>query len=321
MDFADEINKRPLVYTPYRSTLDEDDLDVASAELHEDDDTRGPSLAQMREFIAKHPQIVRCRTDPVYLLRFLRYKKFNVTEACAMLVSTLAFSMRMRVLYGEEVDTFHPNVQGMMELGVMMPLGYDRHRRMVILNRVGAYPKTTSALMQMRLGAVVINTCLEQELTQVYGSVWIMDCSGMTMAHVGMWSLTELKMLADCVNDIVALMVKEIHLVQVPKMTWLFSSLPPLLDHTRTFQFHRTVDDLRSAVDPTILPSSYGGDHSLEKVNDEFRAIFDRQRRWFWLEDQSFLDLTIPAPGSTGTTTKRRNDESMVGSFRKLTVD
>ncbi|KFB35894.1 AGAP007353-PA-like protein [Anopheles sinensis] len=328
MAYQEAVNKRPQVYAPYESTLDDVDLKVAIRELHETDDTREPSIAQIREFIAKHPQIVRCRTDPVYLLRFLRYKKFNVTEACAMLESTLAFFMRMRVLYGEEIDSFHPNVQGMVDLGVMVPLGYDRNKRVVILNRVGAYPKTTSALMQMRLGALVISTCLEYEQTQVYGSVWIMDFSGMTMSHVAMWGLTELKMLADSVNDIVTMMVKEIHMVQVPKMTWMLIDmvLPLLSPKIRNrFKFHRTLDDLCSAVDPSILPCEYGGERPLEKANDDFRAMFDEQRKWFMLEEHFFMDLTIPAPGSSSTSTARRNDfrdeESMVGSFRKLTVD
>ncbi|XP_053676317.1 retinaldehyde-binding protein 1-like [Anopheles nili] len=326
MRFSDETAKRPREYAPYRTSLDEQDLRLAEEELHENEDTREASMAQLREFIAKHPQIVRCRTDPVFMLRFLRYRKFNVTEACATLEGGLAFLMRMRKLYGAEVDTFHPNVLRMLDLDAIVPLGFDRKRRMAVLIRVGAMdPKQTTALLQMRLGALVINTCLEYERTQVHGSVWIVDCSGMTMAHVGMWSLSEVKMMADSINEVVTLFVKEVHMVRVPRITWmLLDVLLPLLSPKirDRFKFHRSHDELCSSVDTSILPTIYGGEQSLRDASDNFRAMFDKQRPWFKLEEQFSMDLSIPAPGSR--TTERNGfcgEESMVGSFRKLTVD
>uniref|UniRef100_A0A182JRY2 CRAL-TRIO domain-containing protein n=1 Tax=Anopheles christyi TaxID=43041 RepID=A0A182JRY2_9DIPT len=330
MHYVDEMDKRPREYVPYRSTLDDRDLVRAAEELHENEDTRESSIAQVREFIAKHPQIVRCRTDPVFLLRFLRYRKFNVTSACATLEDGMAFLMRMRTLYGEEVNTFHPNVQRMMDLDAIVPLGFDRQRRMVILVRVGAMdPKETTALLQMRLGALVINTCLEYERTQVHGTVWIVDCSGMTMAHVGMWGLSEVKMMADSINEVVTMFVKEVHMVKVPRITWmLLDLLLPLLSPKirDRFKFHRTEEELRSAIDQTILPTTYGGQQSLKQATDNFRDMFEKQSKWFKLEEQFHMDLSISAPGTSGRSTRtQRNEfsgeEAMVGSFRKLTVD
>uniref|UniRef100_A0A182MT43 CRAL/TRIO N-terminal domain-containing protein n=1 Tax=Anopheles culicifacies TaxID=139723 RepID=A0A182MT43_9DIPT len=283
MHYEDEMDKCPREYAPYRSTLDECDRALAAKELHENEDTRDVSIALVREFIAKHPQIVRCRTDPVFLLRFLRYRKFNVADACATLEGGMTFLMRMRTLYGEEVNTFHPNVQRMLDLDAIVPLGFDRKRRMVILVRVGAMdPKDTTALLQMRLGALVINTCLEYERTQVHGTVWIVDCSGMTMAHVGAWGLSE---------------------------------------------FHRTNEELRNSVDCSILPTTYGGEQSLKQATDNFRNMFETQTKWFKLEEQFYMDLSVSAPGTSGRSARhsQRNEfpgeESMVGSFRKLTVD
>ncbi|XP_308476.5 retinaldehyde-binding protein 1 [Anopheles gambiae] len=331
MHYEDVMDKRPRTYAPYRTTLDERDLVRAAEELHENEDTRESSLALMREFIAKHPQIVRCRTDPVFLLRFLRYRKFNVNDACATLEGGLAFLMRMRTLYGAEVSSFHPNVQRMVELDAIVPLGQDRQRRTVILVRVGAMdPKETTALLQMRLGALVINTCLEYERTQVHGTVWVVDCSGMTMAHVGMWGLSEVKMMADSINEVVTMFVKEVHMVKVPRITWmLLDLLLPLLSPKirDRFKFHRTEQELHSAIDQTLLPTTCGGQQSLKQATDNFRDMFEKQTKWFKLEEQFLMDLSIPAPGSSGSSarTAHRNEfpgeESMVGSFRKLTVD
>uniref|UniRef100_A0A182NI46 CRAL-TRIO domain-containing protein n=1 Tax=Anopheles dirus TaxID=7168 RepID=A0A182NI46_9DIPT len=327
MHHEDEMDKRPREYAPYRTTLDAQDLHHAAKELHENEDTRDASIAQLREFIAKHPQIVRCRTDAVFMLRFLRYRKFNVTEACATLDGGLAFLMRMRTLYGEEVSTFHPNVVRMMDLDAIVPLGFDRQRRMAILVRVGAMdPKETTALLQMRLGAVVINTCLEYEWTQVYGSVWVVDCSGMTMAHVGMWSLSEVKMMADSINEVVTMFVKEVHMVQVPRITWLLLDilLPLLSPKIRDrFKFHRSHDELLNSFDRSILPTTYGGGQSLQQASDNFRTMFQQQTKWFKLEEQFLMDLSAPSPGTGGRPARNGfpGEESVVGSFRKLTVD
>ena len=77
----------------------------------------------------------------------------------------------------------------------------------------------------------------------------------------------------------------------------------------------------------TLLPTTCGGQQSLKQATDNFRDMFEKQTKWFKLEEQFLMDLSIPAPGSSGSSarTAHRNEfpgeESMVGSFRKLTVD
>ncbi|XP_058059863.1 retinaldehyde-binding protein 1-like [Anopheles bellator] len=331
MEYDEEVDKCPAEYAPYRTTLDESDLRLAKDELREDDDIRQPSIAQMRQFIAKHPQIVRCRTDPVFLLRFLRFTKFNVAEACAILERLLALVMRSRDAYGELADPLHPSVVRMLDLAAIVPLGYDERKRMVVLCRVGALdPKTTTSLLQMKLGGLIVGTCQEYERIQVHGLVVIMDFSGMSMAHVGMWSLSDVRLMAEYVNELIAMRVKEVHMTQVPKFAWLLLDLfLPLLSAKmkERFKFHRTIDELRGSLDldPSLLPTIYGGRQSLEKANDNFRSMFERQRKWFRIEQQLHMDLSVPGPQSTGTARGHRNgfrdEEAMVGSFRKLTVD
>uniref|UniRef100_A0A182PXA7 CRAL/TRIO N-terminal domain-containing protein n=1 Tax=Anopheles epiroticus TaxID=199890 RepID=A0A182PXA7_9DIPT len=58
---------------------------IAKEELREDDEIREQSLTQMREWIAKHPYIRKCRTDSSFLLRFLRFRKYSVPMVCETL--------------------------------------------------------------------------------------------------------------------------------------------------------------------------------------------------------------------------------------------
>ncbi|XP_035790219.1 retinaldehyde-binding protein 1-like [Anopheles albimanus] len=327
--YEPECCKSPDEYTAYRTTLNEDDLRLAKDELHEDDDTRDPSLAQMREFIAKHPRIIRCRTDPVFLLRFLRFTKFNVPRACDILERALAQLVRTRATYGAEAaDKLNPDVQRLLDVAAIVPLGYDQQRRMVVLCSAAALdPRTTTSMLHMQLGGLVLATCQEYELIQVRGLVVLMDFSGLSMAHCGMWSLSDVKLTAEYVNELIAMRVKEVHMIQVPRFAWLLLDLfLPLLSPKmkERFKFHRTFDELRGSLDPSLLPTIYGGQQSLEKANENFRTdMFERQRKWFEVERQLHMDLggANAGRGSQRNGFQGEQELAMVGSFRKLTVD
>jgi hypothetical protein len=56
------VNKAPEQYDTYECTLSPELQKMAKDELREDESTRTQSLAQFREWIAKHPHIKRCRT-------------------------------------------------------------------------------------------------------------------------------------------------------------------------------------------------------------------------------------------------------------------
>ena len=67
-------------YDPYVCTLNSQFKQIAKDELREDDNIRTQALAQFREWIAKHPHIRRCRTDAVFLLRFLPFHAYPMKE-------------------------------------------------------------------------------------------------------------------------------------------------------------------------------------------------------------------------------------------------
>lgn len=209
------VEKRPASYDSYKTTLDAKCLAVARQELHEDDHTREPALAQFREFIAKHPQIVRCRTDSLFLLRFLRRHKFNVLAACEMLERYLETLQTASDFFGKlDPQTLAPLIRDR----VMVPLGQDQQGRLLVTIRFGEFdPKTTTAEQLSQLIATVMETHLDQERFQVNGIVLIVDFLAATMAHFGIWTLPKLKLVMSATDDILAFRVKEIHLVQLPK--------------------------------------------------------------------------------------------------------
>ncbi|EDS26689.1 conserved hypothetical protein [Culex quinquefasciatus] len=214
MDSVPGLEKRPSCYDEYRSSLEPKYRTMARDELHEDDYTREPALAQMREFIAKHPQIVRCRTDAIFLLRFLRFRKFNVVAACETLERFLMVTQVARPFF--QVD---PEAQEhLIKQRLIVPLGRNRQGNLVATIRFGqSDPKTITPEHLSSLASLLMETYIYEELYQVTGLVVVVDCAGATMAHFGAMTLPKLKIMMTATNDILAARVKQIHVVQLPK--------------------------------------------------------------------------------------------------------
>ncbi|KAJ8688172.1 hypothetical protein QAD02_023967 [Eretmocerus hayati] len=121
----------------YECSLSSDAATVAKQELREDEATREHALEQMRDWIAKHPRIKRCRTDALFLLRFLRTKKFSVPLAQDMLERYLS----IRQLYPEwfqRLDIADSDIEAIVDAGYLVPLpNRDKHGRKVILSCAG----------------------------------------------------------------------------------------------------------------------------------------------------------------------------------------
>lgn len=130
-------------YDEYKSTLDAETLETARLELREDDSTREQALEQFRHWIEKHPAIKRCRTDSLFLLRFLRTKKFSLPLAQELLEGYLT----VRQLYPQwfqNLDIDDPDIKAILDSGYLVPmLKRDQHGRKVILSCAGNKPKNT----------------------------------------------------------------------------------------------------------------------------------------------------------------------------------
>lgn len=121
MESIPSSDKLPEKYDEYKFTLSTKYKDIAAKALRENELIRSQALTQMREWIAKDPYIKQCRTDANFLLRFLRTKKFNVPDACAMLQRYLI----NRALYPQwfkNLDIDDTRAMQLMKEGFIIPL-------------------------------------------------------------------------------------------------------------------------------------------------------------------------------------------------------
>lgn len=205
-------------FDPYVCNLNAEFKKIAKDELREDDNMRTQALTQFREWIAKHPHIKKCRTDAVFLLRFLRVKKFSVAAACEMLEKYLT----IRQLYPQwfrKLDIEDKALEEIIDMGYLVPLpGRDEYGRQLILSCAGKFdPYRFTSAQMARAHSLVTEALLDDEESQVAGYTHINDEEGLSMGLVSLWSLTDIRNMLRCIQNSTPMRLKETHFINMPQ--------------------------------------------------------------------------------------------------------
>ncbi|KAK2576914.1 hypothetical protein KPH14_005535 [Odynerus spinipes] len=305
----------------YECGLSADTRAAAKDELREDEKTREQALEQFRHWILKHPSIKSCRTDAVFLLRFLRTKKFSLPMAQEMLERYLT----IRQLYPDwfqNLDVDDPDIQAIVDSGYLVPLPKrDAHGRKVLLSCAGRFDpyKYTSAQM-VRAHSLIVEALMDDEENQVRGYTYINDESGLTMGHLSAWSLTDIRNMLRCIQNSTPMRHKETHFINIPvcasKIIEFGISLLNEKLKSRVL-LHKSIEELREAVDPSILPKEYGGEVPLSEMIEAFKKLLREKKEEIKALDNMHIEIspkeyqTACGDGLGGIS----------GSFRKLEVD
>ncbi|KZC12920.1 Clavesin-2, partial [Dufourea novaeangliae] len=305
----------------YGRPLTESTKVIARDELREDETTRKQTLDQFRHWIQKHSTIKRCRTDAAFLLRFLRTKKFSLPMAQEMLERYLT----IRQLYPnwfQNLDIQDPDIEAIVDAGYLVPLPErDRHGRRVILSCAGRFDpyKYTSAQMA-RAHSLVVEALMDDEENQIRGYTHINDESGLTMGHLSAWSLTDIRNMLRCIQNSTPMRHKETHFVNIPSCAnkIIEFAISLLNDKLKArISVHKSLDELKEAIDPRILPKEYGGEISLPDMIAQFKGTLRAQRDRIKALDEMCIEI------SSSDCRSSSNDSlsGIPGSFRKLEVD
>ncbi|EDS26697.1 phosphatidylinositol transfer protein SEC14 [Culex quinquefasciatus] len=297
---------------------------IARAELCEDDQLRKQSLEQMREWIAKNPRIKNCRTDDAFLLRFLRTKKFSVVRAC----ETLQKYLTMRQTYPKwcrKLDPQDPEISALLDYCALVPVGRDSSGRIVVMGVVRNFDASRHGSDDMiRLNMLVTEALLDDEANQIAGFTHVFDNSAMTMAHVTCWTLENIGGYLRSIANGVPIRLKQNHFVNVPGFAAQVSKycLSYASEKLKSRIFcHRSIDELRKNIEPSVLPEEYGGTVPLAKLNENFKKYLLTKRDMLLALDR--MEIVLGGGSSTDQTHSGKDivDAGAVGSFRKLQID
>jgi hypothetical protein len=116
LNFPWSKNKDPDAKVKTKDGLSELATKIAKSELREDKEIREQSLKQLREWLLKNYDVENVRIDDLFLLRFLRNKKFSVPMAQQQLLKYLNMRKVMQHLI-HNLDFLEPNVKALFENG------------------------------------------------------------------------------------------------------------------------------------------------------------------------------------------------------------
>lgn len=257
------------------------------------------------------------------MLRFLRTKKYSVPVACELLEKYLTVRQIFPHWF-KNLDINDPALEAILDSGYLFPLPQrEEHGRRILFSCASNFDATKYTSAQMaRTHAMVIESLLDEEESQVAGYCYITDEGGLTMNHISLWSLTDLKKMSKCIQVSSPMRHKETHFVNIPsianKVIEFALSLTSEKLKKRMF-LDKNIDELKSKIDPDLLPLEYGGKVSIQDMVKQFKETLRKNREKTLALDDMFIDLNGP-PEWLG------NDDAdieagVVGSFRKLEVD
>lgn len=225
----------------------------------------------------------------------------------------------------QRLDINDPELEAIIDSGYLFPLPErDDQGRRIIFSCASRFDATkyTSAQMAKTHG-MVVEALLDEQESQVAGYCYITDEAGLTMNHVSLWSLIDLKKMSKCIQVSSPMRHKETHFVNIPsfanKVIEFALSLTSEKLKKRMF-LDKTIDDLKARVNPALLPKEYGGTIPMSDMIATFKDTLRKQRAKILALDEMFIEMT-GAPTKWLSNDDADIEGGLMGSFRKLEVD
>lgn len=140
--------------------------------------------------------------DDDFLLQFLRTKKYSNAAAFKLLENYLTAKFRYPKWFIYD-DNDVVKMRELYSTGYIYPLmERDEEGRRIILVQVRKMdPAKYNSGDIIRLSALVSATVMEEHETQVAGFIAIIDYAEVTMKHIGVFSITDVKDYMDCLKN------------------------------------------------------------------------------------------------------------------------
>ncbi|GAB6030899.1 hypothetical protein CHUAL_007730 [Chamberlinius hualienensis] len=250
--------------TDYSSEFSKDLQLIARRDLNEDDNARQKSLQELRRWIENHSNIVQCRTDAKFLLRFLRSKKFHIQSATEMLERYLIMRNSHPKWY-TCLDIADSSIEALIDKGFVFVLPErDLNGRRVIFSIGNAV--NTSGITDgdtMRAMVMTFETLLEDEDNQILGFTYVFESRGVGLSALSIWSPTNFQKAFSTSEKAFPMRHKEVHFVHLPFIInagfQVFKSF--LSEKLRNrLMAHRDFTEMSSFIPQKILPKEYGGE-------------------------------------------------------------
>nr|KAG5701287.1 hypothetical protein BaRGS_020649 [Batillaria attramentaria] len=305
----------------YTCTLKDDTLKVAKKELNEDPGTRLLELKAFRDRLLQYPGL-RPRTDPEFLIRFLRARKFDQERAFQLLLNYY----KMRKEDPEIFTGLKPsNVAHVYKSAISYPLPQrDKLGRKIILIKPTRMDTSHYTMLEV-FKAEYLNLAkvIEEEENQVRGFTLLIDYKDFGMHNFLMMNLDFGKRISKMWQDAFPARMKACLIVNEPHfMDLVLGIFTQFMKDKLIKRIHRIGTDwkkLHTFIDPSCLPEEYGG--TMTQLTDNKSWVDSLMADDHHMEEESkygFVDYTI---GHEVNRNQQDAITNMAGTFKKLNVD
>lgn len=254
----------------------------------------------------------------MFLLRFLRTKKFIMLDAFEMLEQYL----KARQLYPQwfqNLDIEDSTLNALVDSGYILPLMQRDHqgRRIVLQCASRLDTDKFSSADAIRLNSLIFGYLMDEEESQICGYVYIIDASKVSLKHVSMFSFVDIKNWLNCLQKAIPTRMKEYHFINLPGYAnaLVDFGLSVMSDKMRKrFIYDKSLHELKKHVDEKLLPKEYGGVVPMVEMIKDFKMKLHKYRDKILKNDDQFI--IIPK-----NVTDTASELGIGGSFRKLEVD
>ncbi|XP_029709538.1 clavesin-2 [Aedes albopictus] len=316
------LDKAPEFYDDHLDEMDPQLQQHALTHLREDSQLRQQMLFQLRDWIAKHPHIRKVRTDALFLLKFLRAKKYNFINASKLLECYLASKVQHRDWFGH-LDIEDPDICALVDTGYLFPLpDRDSKGRTLWFSTTSELdPTRFTGRHACRLHMMMAELCSESNEFLCGGFILVCDLTNITMAHLNVVSISDVRLLSKVANNSLPMRAQEVHFVNVPSAGLKIANMALQLAtenlRSRTF-FHKNWEELYKHVNRDLLPKEYGGKMTKAELIHSFKKRCKEMRPLLMAYDEMDMEI-VEKYGSNDNDNEL--ESGAIGTFRKLQVD
>ncbi|XP_055586450.1 retinaldehyde-binding protein 1-like [Uranotaenia lowii] len=322
----------------YKFPYDEALQKLAEEELGETEDRRKHALEALREWAEKNPRIAKIRMDSVFLLKFLRVKKFSIPMAQENIER---FILLRHTKDGElftSLDCRMPKMARLLDLGYMFALPKrDKNNRRIMFYRPGVFDLNEFSNADMlRIHGICYETLLADEENQIRGIVHAGVGSGIGLQYLTLFTIKEAVRIAKNGEKLLPMRHCEMHGCNINPalkiaVDWGLSLLSDKL-RKRT-RLYTDIKDIE--MDKSLLPKEYGGEMPMAEMIRLWKEEVEAYRATLLRDDQMAVHLHMYSEAARegsvtalkqnlnacSTTKSTSSQYGLAGSFRKLEVD
>ncbi|XP_067122592.1 clavesin-1-like isoform X1 [Centruroides vittatus] len=235
---------------------------------------------------------LKCRTDDMFLLSFLRARKYNKERAFKLLKNYYA----IRKKYIHVFKDLRPSaLETFLQMGMMCTKRLETGQ-VLGLGRVNHWDATkVRPIDVVRCIILLLDMELNDYPMQVNGVYALVDAKTLSWRHVIQFSPRVIYFVIACFYQCAPVIHKGIHVVNVNKYIHaIFAMAYPFLPYKlkQRLHFHgRNMENLHKEIDPKYLPAEFGGElppFDESETNQRFRDLeeFFVENEKYWTEEK-----------------------------------